>query len=967
MRLKVSTVIVFVFLLLFPLHINHHLGHSPGFQSSSSTAVSEYGPASFGIIGQNGSTDTYRIQQNITINYGSSLEFLNTIVEFLPNSMHNYSINADGKLILMNSSIIVEDPMDSSIFLNIGGNISDNITGLLMENSTLDFSGHIKVDNTSVRIYNSTIESPFSYPNTTSEDLKYTFSNSHIYSINSSFSGVEMHHQESEFTAGGLNMNNLPLEGSGTFTPLSYWVFKPNALANVVSVSMNYVIGNTTTVSNVTFMIFGRDVYTYHIPAHNLPVSSVAADFNISIENTPDKVSVFNSSSNFSIDLLQSGDQIVLQNINITFLSNDTVSLIGPENFGIYLYNSTWLSYDDNFSLNMNPYYIYSYVPNPGKNAIFLENHSYLYASGMKLSSPSYGGTPPVYVYNDSLAAYFSILSVNQVNQFGNPIQADNNITSSSLNPVIRNITAFWNMNIESMLSVFPERMFQLNERAGSEYYDLLDSLQNGSNSPEFMGDYGDNTLGHVHYFSFNPVESFNFTSLLDMKYTDPYPVLNMSLPNMVSGMENAVNISIDSMQGSSNLTGIKLAVSNSTATVLSMNLKPVIVNPDSEFRQTVNVSPGISIHTGSYRITLCAVENVPFSNSTMWEMQVDRIIYSTAGISTSLETSEDPNGSLSLNESVHGISPYMKGMSPVIYLVKNQNRTVGRKNVTEYFSGSSNQSFRTFFNNTNNGTEVESLVSLPFPDTGHHSSFIPAFSSIVENSAENVPRYWVTLMGMGLSSMNKWYIFNGTSRYESENGTVIINLPNGTYFFSVQSPSGFKTTENSVAFTVHGSEIYMGIYFQSIQFRLDILEVGLPVNTTWEVAIGNLTFETSTGFVQAELKPGTYILNFSSVVYYSSNQESVVVNLTNSSTFIVVHYSYTGGFLGILQEHPEYTFASTVFAVIALLYYLDIRRRSYYPCLSCGTTWPKRNRICPGCGRRMNGRNPKNAEENHK
>ncbi|WP_393972031.1 hypothetical protein OXIME_000632 [Oxyplasma meridianum] len=920
-----------------------------------------------GIIGQNNSTDIYQIQQNITVNPGSSLEFLNTIVKFIPDYAYNYSINVEGELILINSSIVLEDPTDSEILLNIYGNSSANSTGLLMENSCLNFSGYIKGDNASLRIYNSSIKSPYKALNESFEDLKYSFSNSHIYSINSSFSGLERHNQVGEFIAGGLNMNNIPLEETGNMDPISDWVYQPDSLVNIISVSLNYQIGNTTTMSNISFMLFGEDIYNYNIPAHSSPVISVSAKFNISIKNRPEIVSVLNSSSNFSIHLQQSGEQIILRNINITLLSNDTVSLIGQNNFGIYLYNSTWLSYQDSFSLNMNPYYVYSYVPNPEKNSIFLRDHSYLYAIGTKIPSDMSGETPPVYVYNNSIAAYFSILNVTQVNQFGDPLKADNNITSTSLDPQIRNATTSWNRKIDSMLLAFPGGMHQLNGTAGSKHYALLDTLQNGTNSPEFMGDYGDNTLGFIHYFSLQPFESLDFYSSLNMTYTDPYPVLNLSAPDMVSGIENSINISIVSMQGSSNLTLIKITVSNSTANVGSWNLTPHIVKSGADFRRTINISPGINIHTGLYKVTLYAVENDPFSNKTVWKIHADKVIYSTAGISTSLEDRIDSNGSLSINAEVQGLSPYIKGIAPVVFLVKNGKRTVESKNVTECFSGSSNQSFQTVFNDTGNGTEVESLISLPFPNSGHYSSFISAFNSIPEKSSVNASTYNVAIKGIGIPDKDQWAIFNGTSRYTSENGTIFINLPNGTYFFSIQCPYGFNTTDKGLVFNVNGSMINLYVFFHVIYYHLDLVEVGLPQNTTWKVAINNSIFATSTEFLQVELRPGLYTLNFSSLRYYSPYHGSETVNISNSSTLILVRFSYTGGISGFFEQHLGYTFASSVFIVLSLLYYMDIRKRSYYPCLSCGTTWPKRKRICPGCGRKMNGRNPKTEGKNHK
>jgi hypothetical protein len=967
MTVKLATVIIIIILLLFPLHIIHREHISAFGHHLVPSSNTEDMPASFGIIGQNSSTDTYRIQQNITVPEGSSLEFLNTVVEFLQDSVKNYSINVYGELILVNSSITIQNPAVSRVSLNIGSNLSGNGTGLLLENSSLDFDGIFEAYNTSVKVYNSTIESPFGSSNLSSEDLRYSFSNTHIYSMDSSFSGLEVHNQSGEFIAGGLNLNNLPATKSSIFTPSSVWVAKPDALTNIINVSLDYNIGNTTSVSNITFNLFGNDIYTYHIPPHEGPVISVTANFNISIDKTPEYVPVFNSSSNFTVYFDQPGDQIMLENINITFLSNDTVSIIGPDNSGIYLYNSTWLSYNDNFSLNMNPYYAYSDVPNPEKNAIFLQDHSYLYASGMKLSDQPSGTTPPVFVSSGSLAAYFSILMVNQVNQFGDPLQADNNITSSSLSPAILNTTSSLNVKIESMLSDLPQNIFVSQGKAGTRVYDLLDSMQNGTNLPEFMGDYSDDTLGNVHYFSFQPVEYFNFTAWLNMTYTDPYPVLNMTTGNMVAGIGNSVNVSISSMQGSSNLTEIKVMISNRTANAGSWILAPAIVKQGTEFRKTLNISPEAGLHTGLYRITLDTIEDQAFSNKTIWQISSEIVIYSTAGISTTLMDTRETNGSLSLDAEVNGISPYMRGVAPVIFLVRNQNVTLERKNITEYFSGASNQSIQACFNNTENGTELESLVSLPFPSTDHSSSFLRAFRPIEVSSPNNVSLYRVSIIGLGISLMDQWQIYNGTSSYASENGTIILNIPNGTYFFSVHSPSGFNTTENSVTFTVDGSGLNLDILFSLVEYRLGIVEEGLPANTTWEVVIGNLTVETSTGIIQVQLQPGMYLLKFSSRKYYLPDHPQEWVKISNSTTLIVVHYSYTGGIAGIIEGHPEYTFASVVISAFALLYYLDIRRRSFYPCLSCGTTWPRKNRICPGCGKKMNGRNPKTLEENHK
>lgn len=967
MRLKVPALVVIIILLLFPLHILHHDQLFGRGIVSSPIPYKGIIPASTTVIGQNSSTDTYLVQQNITISNGSTLEFLNTIVEFLSDTIQNYSINVFGELILVNSSIILEDPTISSIWLNIGSDPAGNGTGILMENSTLDFNGHIRSENTSLRIYNSTIESPIRYPNMSSEDLEYNFSNSIIYSYNSSFSGLEMHNQSGEFIAGGLNFKGLPAEGSRTILPSSDWVRKPLALANVLNVTLDFSIGNTTTVSNITFILFGKDIYTYHIPVREGPENMVSTSFNISIDDMPEEVAVFNSSSNFSINFQQTGYQIVLESINMTLLSNDTVSLLGPGNFGIYLYNSTWLSYHDNFSLNTDPYYLYSYVPDPEKNAIFLEDHSSFYAAGMELSQDVHGVSPPVFAERNSMAAYYSILTLTQENQFGDPLRAYNNITSSSLNTTISSMAKSLNRKIETMLQDLPQNIYSPDKKPGTTVYDLLNSLQNGTNSPEFMGDYEDNTLGYNHYFSLQPLEYFDLITCMNMTFSDPYPVLNLSVNDMVAGIENYASISIGSMQGSSNLTEIRVIVSNETTNVGTWSLDPVVVNQGMEFRKTLNISPDRSLRTGLYRITLCAVENQAFSNKSIWENSRNIVIYSTSGISATLDNVLEANGTLFLHAEIKGISPYMIGSAQVIFMVKNSERTLEYRNITEYFSGSTSQSIQACFNNSENGTEVESLISLPFPHSGHNSSFVEALSSIDEIPSTNVSLYKVQLRGLGISGKDQWIIHNGTSSYASENGSIILNIPNGTYFFSVQSPTGFNTSENSVAFTVDGSGLNLDIPFRMIEYYLTILEEGLPANTSWEAKIGNITYETGTGLLKVKLRPGDYLLNFSAYGFYSSNRTQQWVNISNSSALIMIHYYYTGGLEGIIEGHLEYTSASVVISVFALLYYLDIRARSYYPCLSCGTTWPRKKRICPGCGRKMNGKNSAKGEQNDK
>lgn len=957
-RKEYYAVIFIIILLLLPIQIIHPGNQDLGKHISNLPGVDDQEPDIYSVIGQNGSTDIYRIDQNISVSNGSTLEFLNTHVEFLANPGENYSIDVNGSLVLVNSSISLQCPGDSGVVLRVTGNGPGNGTGFLMENSTLDFNGIITATNTTVKIYNSTLESPFHYSNGSNEDLKYSFSNTTIYTANSNFSGLENHSQVGEYLAGGLKWNGVPVENSSRVVFPSYWALKPDALSNIISVTIDYEIGNTTTGYNLTFRLFGKTIYTFNYPTHNGPLASMINHFNISIKNEPQIPEIFNSTDNFSVYQHLLNGQVLLKNINVTFLSNDTVSLLGAGNFGIYLDNSTWVSYNDSLNLNMRPYYLYANVPNPGKNAIFLHDKSTLYAIGMKLWSNGSGTFTPIYATEDSHAFYFSIFYIEQENQFGDSLQPSNNITSSSLIQYTRNITGTWNMKIQSLIQTLGENetLYAGNKKSGQSI--LLDAYQNESDRTEFTGDYMDRTLGSVYYFSLSPTEYFNFTGVLNMVYSESYPVLNLTAGDMISGSLNRVNISIASLQGSSNLTDIEVILSNSSSIVFSKAIKPVVVDQGIAFTKTLNISLGDSIHTGPYELSLNVVERQGYANNSTWEIHRKIMAYSTAGITTKLNYTEEQDHSILANVTVNGISPYMEGSSTASFILENNDHVLEERNTSVNYSGDTKEWIRYRFTNTGNATEIAALVSLPYPGTGKTSSYLRSFAMISEPTPLQNEDYRITLHGVGIHTNNIWSIHNGTDIFASTNGNISLFFPNGTYIFSVDPPSGFNTSETILQFTVNGSNISMDITFNRVEYRLEIIEEGLNRNSTWAVSIGNISMETTRNIIQVNMVPGIYCLTFSPAGFYSPQYVRLMINVSRSPTILVENYSYTGGFMGILEGHPQYTFASAGIAVLAFLYYMDIRRRSYFPCLSCGTTWPKKRKICPGCGMKMNGKN---------
>ena len=154
-----------------------------------------------------------------------------------------------------------------------------------------------------------------------------------------------------------------------------------------------------------------------------------------------------------------------------------------------------------------------------------------------------------------------------------------------------------------------------------------------------------------------------------------------------------------------------------------------------------------------------------------------------------------------------------------------------------------------------------------------YSGSFVINGASITESITFNMVTYKITFTESGLSSGNTWYVtLNGTTK-SSSNNTIIFNEPNGSYAYSIQGISGYRTTSYSGTIIVNGNSINENITWSVILYPMTIKENGIPNGTQWSVTLTGTAFN------------GQYIN-----VTLSSTNNTIIFNEPNGTYSYALH-----------------------------------------------------------------------------
>lgn len=157
------------------------------------------------------------------------------------------------------------------------------------------------------------------------------------------------------------------------------------------------------------------------------------------------------------------------------------------------------------------------------------------------------------------------------------------------------------------------------------------------------------------------------------------------------------------------------------------------------------------------------------------------------------------------------------------------------------------------------------------------------------------VPEYGVAWIEQGLPTGTPWNVTvgGGVGTLSPTGTTLLAALTNGSYPFTVGSPSGFFATPAQGLLTVAGANETERIGFAPAlangMYRLSFRETGLPNGTGWGVALGGALETSSTPTVSFAESNGTYAYVILAVTDYVANSSGTVrVNGSNTSVAVM-------------------------------------------------------------------------------
>ena len=161
-----------------------------------------------------------------------------------------------------------------------------------------------------------------------------------------------------------------------------------------------------------------------------------------------------------------------------------------------------------------------------------------------------------------------------------------------------------------------------------------------------------------------------------------------------------------------------------------------------------------------------------------------------------------------------------------------------------------------------------------------------------------------VTFAQTGLGAGVPWSVVVRNITYDSSsNGTIWLQLPNGTYGFEVNPVPGFHAVPVNSSLTVDGTTVTVTVYFYHpppTSFPVTFTETGLPAGIVWSVTIRGTPYYSATDGVISLSEPnGTYGFHVNPIAGY----HPVPVN----SSFTVVGEPVTVGITFYHNPPPSF------------------------------------------------------------
>jgi DNA-binding beta-propeller fold protein YncE len=154
-----------------------------------------------------------------------------------------------------------------------------------------------------------------------------------------------------------------------------------------------------------------------------------------------------------------------------------------------------------------------------------------------------------------------------------------------------------------------------------------------------------------------------------------------------------------------------------------------------------------------------------------------------------------------------------------------------------------------------------------------------------------SLPTFGVTFQQSGLSIGTGWSVTVGDSTVATNASTVGFALSNGTYSYSIASPTGFLASPDAGFLTVAGASLTVDVDFNP-SYPLTFTETGLASGTYWSVEIGTTTESSTNATISSAETNGSYAFRVVRVNGFFSSPRNGTVDVAGGPANVTITFS---------------------------------------------------------------------------
>ncbi len=158
-----------------------------------------------------------------------------------------------------------------------------------------------------------------------------------------------------------------------------------------------------------------------------------------------------------------------------------------------------------------------------------------------------------------------------------------------------------------------------------------------------------------------------------------------------------------------------------------------------------------------------------------------------------------------------------------------------------------------------------------PINNTLYVANYLSATVSVITPSWSVYP---VTFQETGLPSGTGWGVSIGGPERNSSGNSLVIEVPNGTWNYSIAPVPGF-TSVRAGNFSVEGAPIGISVVFVRAAYVVSFVPVGLLSGLEWSVTLNGTTIGPVTGEINFSEPNGTYEFIVRAPVGYEASPDS--------------------------------------------------------------------------------------------